>query len=119
MTPDTNAIILIHNVPPEGDQIFGDPAAVTGLFKEFNEWYRLFAQDLGTAADKAIDLNKDIASLHERLLLINIGTIGISLSALISLGGRITGNLTARHIFVWYVAPARCCSSYLLCCAAM
>jgi hypothetical protein len=106
LTADTNAIILTHTVPPEGDQIVGDPAAVTGLFKEFNEWYRLYVQHLGTVADKAIDLNKDIAAFHERLLLVNIGTIGISLSALISLGGRIAGNLTARHILVWYVAPA-------------
>lgn len=93
-------------MPPEGDQDFGDPAAVTGLFKEFNEWHRLFAEDLGTVADKAMELNKQISSFHERQLLVNIGIIGISVSALISLIAKISANTAAKHIFVSYVAPA-------------
>jgi hypothetical protein len=90
----------------EHDQIFGDPAIVAPLFKEFNEWHRLFAEDLDTVTEKAVEMNKQIGAFHERQLLVSIGTIGISLSALISLGTKISINPAAKHIFVFYVAPA-------------
>jgi hypothetical protein len=96
---------LARNMPP-GDAVYGDPTAVTELFKEFGEWYRLFAADLGTVADKAIDMNKQIGAFHERMLLVNVGTIGISVSALISLGAKVSTNASGKNIFVYCVAPA-------------
>jgi hypothetical protein len=56
--------------------------------------------------DKGFDLNKQVSSFHERLMLMDIGMLGISISALISLGTRFASNPAARHTFVWYVAPS-------------
>jgi hypothetical protein len=56
--------------------------------------------------DKGFDLNKQVSSFHERLMLLDIGMLGISISALISLGTRFASNPAARHTFVWYVAPS-------------
>jgi hypothetical protein len=57
-------------------------------------------------AEKAVDLNKDISSFHERLFLIALGTVGLSVTALISLGPKFSSSPAARLTFIHYVAPA-------------
>jgi hypothetical protein len=90
---------------PENN-LFGDPATLKELYAEFHEWYRQYVEGLGRVADKSIELNKQISAFHERLLLVALGTIGISLSALVSLGSRISASLAGRQTFLHYVAPA-------------
>ena len=97
---------LACNMPPEDGKISGDPAVVSQLFRDFFELYRQWLDRLAAVTDRAMEVNKQIISLNERLMLLNLGTIGISVSALISLGTKVASNPAARHAFVRYVAPS-------------
>jgi hypothetical protein len=93
-------------MPPEEPKVSGDPAVASKLFSDFHELYRQWLDRASELTDKSFDLNKQVSSFHERLMLLDIGILGISISALISLGTRFASNPAARHIFVWYVAPS-------------
>lgn len=53
---------------------------VDELFNSF----RVYREDSTVALDKATDANRDLASFNEKLMLLSLGTIGLSVSALIS-----------------------------------
>lgn len=93
-------------MPPEEPKAFGDPAVANKLFSDFHELYRQWVDHASELTDKSFDVNKQVASFHERLMLLDIGMLGISISALISLGTRVASNPAAKHTFVWYVAPS-------------
>jgi hypothetical protein len=93
-------------MPPEEGHVHGDPNIAPQVFRDFFELYRGFIEQVGVITDKAMDVNKQVSSFHERLMLVDFGTIGISVSALISLTSKISTNPAARHTFAQYVAPA-------------
>jgi len=90
----------------EGINISGDPAVLKELFAEFNQWYRYYLESVATMTEKAMNFNQQVSSFHERLLLIALGTIGISLSAMISFAAKLSTDPSARKVFIHWVAPA-------------
>ena len=51
---------------------------------EFRASYRMFLDDSETSLNLASDANKQIAAFYERLLLVDLGTVGLSITALTS-----------------------------------
>jgi len=89
------------------ESIVGDPAKVRDLLKEFREVYRQYIDDTSARLDKAIELNKMVFAFHERLLLINIGTIGLSVTAVTSLTSKYSiSSLPGGHTFLWLLGTA-------------
>jgi len=64
-----------------------------------------YIEYLGRTTDKCFDVNKQIASFSERILLIALGTLGVSVTTLISVSGKFS-NLAAKKAFLHYVLPA-------------
>jgi hypothetical protein len=52
--------------------------------------HRTYLDDTKTSIQIATDTNKQISSIHERLMLINLGAIGLSVTALTSVGGKLS-----------------------------
>jgi hypothetical protein len=75
-------------------------------YAEFRERHGQYIDHLAKAVDKGFDLNKQVSSFHERLILISLGTIGLSLTALTSFIPKIPGATFPMHTFVWYIVPA-------------
>jgi hypothetical protein len=73
-----------NKLPPFNIPAAADPDKYDQAIRNFRESFEHYTDDLGTALDKMTDRNKDIASFHEKLMLLCLGTIGISVSALIS-----------------------------------
>jgi len=84
----------------------GDPAVAAKLFDEFFEKYRHWTEQFSHITDKSIELNKQVFSFHERLLLLSLGTIGISVSALLALVPKLSASPVAKQVFTHYVAPS-------------
>lgn len=88
-------------------KIQGDPAIVSSTFREFHAVFDSLVDQLGKVMDKAIDVNKQAVALHERMMLLSLGTIGVSVSAIVSLGARTVGSTTAVKLaFMHYIAPS-------------
>ena len=51
-------------------------------------------------------LTKNLSAFYERLLLVDVGTIGLSVTALTSFLPRASGAYFPRGTFLWIVAPA-------------
>src|SRR5271157_2883755 len=76
------------------------------LTAEFREKHGAFVDYISTVVDKGFDLNKQISTFHERLILISIGTLSLSITALMALIPKVEGVSFPRHAFVTLVAPA-------------
>lgn len=61
-----------------------DQARMDGLFSSMQTAYRDWLSDTSKALDKATDLNKQVYLFYERILLIDTGTIGLSVSVTLS-----------------------------------
>jgi hypothetical protein len=77
-----------------------------GHYTEFRERQGVYIDHAAKVVDKSFDLNKQISSFHERLILICLGTIGLSVTALISFMPKIPGVMFPKRTFVWYIVPA-------------
>ncbi|HWF37195.1 MAG TPA: hypothetical protein VG322_01665 [Candidatus Acidoferrales bacterium] len=88
------------------DLITADASKVLALFKEFHDWYRQYLADIGLLSEKAIQFNSHVMSFYERMMLVSIGTIGLSVTALTSIVSKTTLSPYSRHIFVSLIAPA-------------
>jgi hypothetical protein len=87
------------------EQVSGDPQQVQDFFKQFHEGYRYYIDQNEAMTDKAFEINKQIISLYERLLLISVGTIGLSITAFITLAGKF-GPHISRRPFVLLISLA-------------
>jgi|HubBroStandDraft_6_1064221.scaffolds.fasta_scaffold115257_2 hypothetical protein len=67
---------------PESEKLTGHSATVAQLFKDFRGYYGAYVDHVESVVDKSFDVNKQISSFHERLILICIGTLGLSITAL-------------------------------------
>ncbi len=83
-----------------------DVAKTLELFKELREQHGAYVDHVSKVVDKGFDLNKQISTFHERLILISIGTISLSITAMTTLAPKVAGANFPRHTFVKYVAPA-------------
>ena len=77
-----------------------------GLYDEFRERHGAYIDHVAKVVDKGFDLNKQISSFHERLILICLGTIGLSITALTAFIPKIPGATFPRHTYIWYIVPA-------------
>jgi hypothetical protein len=84
----------------------GDPAVLNELFKRFHQWHRQYLDDFVMIVRAGSEYNKQIAAFHERLLLVSLGTIGLSVTALTAFTPKIPTTAFPRHIFVSYIVPA-------------
>jgi hypothetical protein len=91
----------------EPKPLTGDPAVLNELFAEWRDWSQQHVNYAGLIFKGASEFNKQIAAFHERLLLISLGTIGLSVTALTAYIPKIPSSVYfPRHIFVWLIAPA-------------
>lgn len=86
--------------------VAGDSALVGELFKKMHDWARQYVDDFSIVAQNGFNFNKQIAAFHERLLLVSLGTIGLSVTALTSFIPRIPATGFPRHTFIWLIGPA-------------
>ena len=56
--------------------------------------------------DKNVAHGKEVASFYERMMLISLGTIGLSVTALTSMASKVAPSPTLKHLFGWFIAPA-------------
>jgi hypothetical protein len=89
----------------EGPQGSTDDVSL-GHYAEFRERQGEYIDHVAKVVDKSFDLNKQISSFHERLILICLGTIGLTVTALTSFMPKIPVVTFPRHTFVWYIVPA-------------
>jgi hypothetical protein len=90
----------------EPKTLAGDPTVVNELFKRLNGWQRQYVDDFFTIVQAGSEFNKQIAAFHERLILVSLGTIGLSVTALTSFIPRITPAGFPKHIFLSLIVPA-------------
>jgi hypothetical protein len=90
----------------EPEPLGGDPAVLAELFAKWAEWSREHLSYSDLMSKNAFEFNKQIAAFHERLLLISLGTIGLSVTALTAYIPKIPPPVFPRHVFVWFIAPA-------------
>jgi len=91
---------------PESEKRTGDSAAVAQLFKDFRGYYGAYVDHVESVVDKGFDLNKQISSFHERLILICIGTLGLSITALTAFIPKLQSDHFPRPTFIKFVVPA-------------
>jgi hypothetical protein len=65
--------------------------------------HRTFLDDTKTSIQIATDANKQISSFFERIMLLDLGAIGLSITALTSVGGKL-GNVPHRNVVVTLAA---------------
>jgi hypothetical protein len=87
------------------EELKGDPAIVAERAREIYEAYdKAIATGVEICA-KAVEQNKHISAFQERLLLLALGTVGLSVTALVSLSTKFETPV-ARSAFTHFVAPA-------------
>ena len=90
----------------EPNHLAGDPAVVNELFKRLHDWQRQYVDDFFAIVQSGSEFNKQIAAFHERLLLVSLGTIGLSVTALTSFIPRIPATGFPKHVFLSLIVPA-------------
>jgi hypothetical protein len=66
-----------------------DYARVSAKVDNFRDSMRRYVDSITTSVEKATDVNKQFSAFHERLLLIDLGTIGLSVTALTSVASKV------------------------------
>jgi hypothetical protein len=85
-----------------------DEAKFSQLFDNLRSSMRRYVDSHSTAFDKASDLNKQYAAFHERLLLIDLGTIGLSVTALTSVASKVAIVGFRKYLVIVFVGVAWC-----------
>jgi hypothetical protein len=85
-----------------------DEAKFSQLFDNLRLSMQRYVDSHTTAVDKASDLNKQYAAFHERLLLIDLGTIGLSVTALTSVASKVAIAGVRKYLVIVPVGVAWC-----------
>jgi hypothetical protein len=106
---------------PTPEPLTYDAATFSRLFDNVRSSIQRYVDSISTAFDKASDLNKQQAAFHERLLLIDLGTIGLSVTALTSVASKVAMVGFRKYLVVVLVGLAWCLllRSTFLCSAIM
>lgn len=83
--------------------------AFTEQVEEFIAAHKEFVDTQQAVAKAQIELHRGVIAYAERLMLIDLGTISISVTALLTLAGKFQSNPAAKILFIRYVAPAWVC----------
>jgi hypothetical protein len=94
------------DVPPAEQHVSGDPAKMLEGATAFFTAYRSLVDDIGSGVEKSLEVNKQIAALYERFLLVDIGTIALSVTAITSLASRPNAVPTHKYTFVLLIGLA-------------
>jgi hypothetical protein len=96
------------STPPIYTVTSSDIQATEKAFGEYRDWHTSFLDRINDQVGKAIDVTKQLSTFHERLLLICLGTIGFSVTAITTLGSstKFAGSNFPRHTVTCYVIPA-------------
>lgn len=87
-------------------KLYGDLIKAGEITEGIRHGYGEFLNTLGTVYDRAASLNKDICSFNERMMLVALGVLGISVTSLISINSKLSSNPSARIALTHYVIPA-------------
>jgi hypothetical protein len=85
---------------------FTDPGPIPEVFRAFSESCYKFLDAHSVQVDKAFDLNKQVASFYERIMLLDVGTLALSITALTTLVARFPTAHLPRTTFLWIIVPA-------------
>jgi hypothetical protein len=82
-----------------------DEQKANELFSRLYETHREFVDLNSVHYGGLAEINKQMASFYERLMLLNLGTLALSVNALISLSVRI-GSMPHKHVLIWLVVSS-------------
>jgi hypothetical protein len=85
-----------------------DHARVSEVFDSFRSSTRRYMDSATTSFDKATEVNKQASAFHERLLLIDLGTIGLSVTALTSVASKVAMVGFRKYLIIVLVGLAWC-----------
>jgi hypothetical protein len=85
-----------------------DYAKVSAKVDNLRDSMRRYADSITTSVEKASDLNKQVSEFHERLLLIDLGTIGLSVTALTSVASKVAMVGSWKYVVIVPVGFAWC-----------
>jgi hypothetical protein len=85
-----------------------DAAKFEQLFDNLRSSMQGNLDTLSTSFERASDLNKQLSAFHERLLLIDLGTIGLSVTALTSVASKVAMVGFRKYLIVVLVGLAWC-----------
>lgn len=86
--------------------VSSDPALLAEIFKQLQLWQRQRIDDTAHLTDRAMDLNKQLSAYFERILLLALGTLGVSVTALTALIPKLSAVPFPRGSFLWLIVPA-------------
>jgi hypothetical protein len=83
-----------------------DQGRLDALYQNLQKSYRNAAEDAERTTDKGSEINEQLFAFYERLLLLNTGMIGISVSAILSYGSHpgLLGH--TKYVVIVFVALA-------------
>ena len=90
----------------ESKQVQIDPEAFQTVASDFRLSYRMFLDDCKALLDSVSEANKQVATFYERLMLIALGTIGLSVTALASYLPKSSFIGISRYIAIALVSAA-------------
>lgn len=80
---------------------------VMNLFQSFHLLYREFLNDIAKRVDLATELNKQTSAFYERLMLVSLGTISLSVTAVTSFAPKAAVlSPHGKHVITWLIAIA-------------
>ena len=91
---------------PTPQPINFDEAKFSPLFDNVRSSMRNNLDSFSTSIEKASDLNKQQSAFHERILLIDLGTIGLSVTALTSVASKVAMIGLRKYLVVVLVVIA-------------
>jgi len=90
----------------ENDKLQGDLVKATEIIEHLQQGYGEYLKALGGVYDRAASLNKEVCSFNERMMLVALGILGISITSIISQSSKFSASPLARNVLVYYVVPA-------------
>jgi hypothetical protein len=85
-----------------------DAEKFSKLYDNLRGSFRTYVEDSTIATEKMTGMNKEIGAFHERLMLLDLGTIGLSVSALISFVSKFTLMGFHKHVVIALASGAWC-----------
>ena len=85
-----------------------DAAKFSQLLDNLRSSMRRNQDSISTSFEKASDLNKQLSAFHERLLVIDLGTIGLSVTALTSVASKVAMVGFRKYLVIVLVGLAWC-----------
>lgn len=79
------------------------------LFNQLYEHHAKHVEIVSGTVQRGFDLNKQVAAFYERLMLLDLGTLALSVNALVSLGSKFSSHYAGKiygTLFCWLIVTA-------------